>query len=66
MPEVAGDAAILVSPNNIQEIAQAMSKLQTDDEYWENLATLSLNRSKAFNWDVSAAKLWECMLKSLG
>ncbi|HTB16181.1 MAG TPA: glycosyltransferase family 1 protein [Bryobacteraceae bacterium] len=55
MPEVAGDAALLVDPNNIDD---ALLRLATDQPLRENLIRLGLERIKQFTWDAAIAKTW--------
>ena len=54
LPEVAGDAAILVDPMNVEEIVQAMEKLLRDRELRKELKRKSLERAKFFSWDMAA------------
>lgn len=51
LPEVAGDAALLVDPNNIEEIAGAMKLLATDGEGRSRLRHLGLVRASQFSWE---------------
>jgi glycosyltransferase involved in cell wall biosynthesis len=55
MPEVAGDAGILVDPRSVSEIADAMTRLMTDREEHSTLQARALARSKHFSWTQSAA-----------
>ncbi|MBK7856338.1 MAG: glycosyltransferase family 4 protein [Bacteroidetes bacterium] len=57
MPEVAGDAAILVNPNNVSEITQAMHQLATQKELRDTLIEKGNERKKIFSWDESAQKV---------
>ncbi|MCA1992244.1 MAG: glycosyltransferase family 4 protein [Coleofasciculus sp. S288] len=50
LPEVAGDAALLVNPYNTSEIAEAMQAIATDSELRSHLRTLGLNRASQFSW----------------
>jgi glycosyltransferase involved in cell wall biosynthesis len=50
LPEVAGDAALLVNPYNIGEIAQAMQAVATDLALRSRLRTRGLDRAKQFSW----------------
>lgn len=50
LPEVAGDAALLVNPYNTGEITAAMQAVVTDAELRSRLRTLSLNRATQFSW----------------
>ncbi len=58
MPEVAGDAALIVDPYNVNAIAEAMQQVLTDDDLREQLVTKGLQRAAQFNWDTSARELW--------
>ncbi len=50
LPEVAGDAALLVNPYNIGEISEAMQSVATDSVLRSRLRTLGLNRASQFSW----------------
>jgi len=54
MPEVGGDAAIYVDPNDINTIASAMQKLIIDKELRLNLIAKGNQRLKDFQWSESA------------
>ncbi len=51
LPEVAGDAAILVNPKNVGEITDAMNIIAQDRGERSRLRTLSLARVKEFSWE---------------
>jgi glycosyltransferase involved in cell wall biosynthesis len=57
MPEVAGDAALLVNPFNYKEISGGMEGLMQDDSLRACLKERGLQRAKQFTWRVSAEKL---------
>ena len=61
MPEVTGDAALLVDPHNINEIASAMVHLVETEGLAEELVAKGEERSKFFSWDITAQKLWEAV-----
>lgn len=61
MPEVAGDAALLVNPHNEQEIAQAMTQLSQDDTLRAQLIERGRQRRSQFSWDQTAQRLWRCI-----
>ena len=50
LPEVAGDAAILVNPYNTSELAAAMYSIATDNRLRSRLSTLGLQRARQFSW----------------
>jgi glycosyltransferase involved in cell wall biosynthesis len=51
LPEVAGDAALLVNPYNTDEITEAMQAVATDSTLRSRLSTLGLNRASQFSWE---------------
>lgn len=63
MPEVAGDAALVVDPVNIQEIAFSMEKLVKDLNLRNKLSEKGMERSKIFSWDKTAQILWNSIEK---
>lgn len=50
LPEVAGDAALLVNPYNTQEITAAMQAIVTDTGLRSHLSSLGITRSSQFSW----------------
>ncbi len=56
MPEVAGDAALLVDPLSAKSIADAMQLLIEDDDLCKELTRRGLERVKQFTWEISAQK----------
>jgi glycosyltransferase involved in cell wall biosynthesis len=64
MPEVAGGAALLVNPQSADAIADALTRLATDEAFWQSLSEKGLARSRHFSWDNAARALWESMLKA--
>ena len=54
LPEVVGDAALLVDPQDDQEITVAMWRLLTDPLLWDELRAKGLRRAKAFSWQRAA------------
>ncbi|MGE3840937.1 MAG: glycosyltransferase family 4 protein [Vicinamibacterales bacterium] len=60
MPEVAGDAAVLVDPLSSEEIASAIRKLLDDDRLRADLSRKGLARAAALSWRNTAAQTVEC------
>ena len=54
LPEVVGDAGLLVSPDNPDEWSQAMSDMLEDDEMRTRLSKLGTERARRFTWTRSA------------
>jgi len=59
MPEVAGDAAVLVDPHSVEEITAAMSRLWNDDDYRNELIARGRKQRERFSWQQTADKLWQ-------
>jgi glycosyltransferase involved in cell wall biosynthesis len=66
MPEVAGSAALLVDPFNVEDIATAMSKVANDPDLRQQLVQKGLTRAQDFSWDRTAILLWGSIEKVLG
>jgi glycosyltransferase involved in cell wall biosynthesis len=54
LPEVAGDAAILVSPQSRTELTAAMVRVVTDGPLRARLIAAGLERVGQFNWEAAA------------
>jgi glycosyltransferase involved in cell wall biosynthesis len=54
MPEVAGNAAILVNPNDINDISHAINNIMQNRNLKERLKLLGCERAKLFSWEKSA------------
>lgn len=66
LPEVAGKAAILVDPNNINEISEAIGKIRKDDKIKELVIKAGFQQVKKFNWQKTAEetiKIYEKILE---
>lgn len=59
LPEVAGDATILVDPLNIEQIAEEMNRVLSNDNLKNDLIKKGLERAKEFTWDKTAEKTKE-------
>lgn len=57
LPEVAGDAAVLVNPRSTNELAAVLQELLNDSERRERMKPQSLAQAKKFSWDASARQL---------
>ncbi|MDZ4809604.1 MAG: glycosyltransferase family 1 protein [Bacteroidota bacterium] len=63
MPEVAGDAALMVDPFSIENIADGMEKLAKDNELRNQLIAKGHIQKKLFSWARTAQLLWESICK---
>lgn len=67
LPEVAGDAAVLVDPSSVEEISAAMIRVETDDSFRTTLISRGFERKKAFTWEKCALetrKYYERMMSA--
>jgi glycosyltransferase involved in cell wall biosynthesis len=56
LPEVAGEAAILVDPMQPQAMAEAIVRLYSDRAYGHQLVQSGLQWGKQFSWQITAEK----------
>ena len=57
LPEVVGDAAVLVNPENVFEIMRALHRVLLDQALRERLKERSYRQAQRFSWDVSAQRI---------
>ncbi len=58
LPEIAGNAGLMVDPYNITDIASAMERVLSDEKLKNDLIRKGLNRAKMFNWEKAARELF--------
>jgi len=59
LPEIAGDAAIYVSPESPGSIRDGMIRIVREKGLREELIIRGRKRREHFSWDHTAEKLWE-------
>ena len=57
LPEVVGDAAIMVNPHKINEIASAINRVLENKQLQEDLRQKGYTRAAHFTWVRSAQKM---------
>jgi glycosyltransferase involved in cell wall biosynthesis len=65
LPEVAGDAALLVDPTDVDAIADAILRLATDEALRARLVERGFENVKRFSWEKCARETLE-VLESVG
>jgi glycosyltransferase involved in cell wall biosynthesis len=65
MPEVAGDAALLVNPDDVSSISNAMSMLARDAELRSELSAKGILRATKFSWEEAADQFWKSIEKTV-
>ncbi|MGH9522405.1 MAG: glycosyltransferase family 4 protein [Terriglobales bacterium] len=61
LPEVAGDAAMYFDPYDVDSIAEAMGQALSDSALRGELAERGRQRSRHFDWQLTAAEILECL-----
>jgi glycosyltransferase involved in cell wall biosynthesis len=59
LPEVAGDAALLVDPADVRALAAAMERALTDEYLRAELRARGLERAERFTWERAARETLE-------
>ncbi len=57
LPEVVGDAGLLVDPYNVEELAQAMITVLGDDDLKREMSRKSIAQAQKFSWE-RAGDVW--------
>ena len=57
LPEVVGNAAVLVNPENVFEIMRALHRVLVDQELRERMKRRSYEQAKRFSWESSARRI---------
>lgn len=65
LPEVVGDAALLINPADHEELAVAMHRLVTDDALHAELREKGLKRAACFSWETAASSTLEVYRKAI-
>lgn len=63
LPEVVGDAAVLVNPDDSKSVGVEISKLLNDMQTYNTLVQKGFINAKRFSWDEIIVKYWESLVK---
>ncbi|HET7292093.1 MAG TPA: glycosyltransferase family 1 protein [Vicinamibacteria bacterium] len=66
LPEVVDDAALLVDPYSIDDIARGLFRILSDATLRADLVARGRQRAQAFSWEQSVEKIHAAYLKALG
>ncbi len=69
LPEIAGNAALLIDPYNVQEMKEAILKIILDPSLKSTLVEKGLARARSFSWETAAGQtreLYENVLRLAG
>lgn len=59
LPEIAGEAAVLIDPYDIQALASCIAKVLNDETLKKDLSQKGLERARQFGWDKCARQTME-------
>lgn len=62
MPEVAGDAALLVDPSSAKQIAHAMGRILSDTPLRQQLRDKGIARAAQFSWTNTVSRVREVLI----
>jgi len=65
IPEVVGDAGLLVDPYDVHDIATALHRIMTDDALRADLAQRGLRRAQQFSWIKTAELTMETYCRAI-
>ena len=65
LPEVVGDAAVMVNPYSVDEIASGMFRVLSDHEFQEKLKVAGYQQARKFNWENTAHQIQEVYSEAL-
>jgi glycosyltransferase involved in cell wall biosynthesis len=61
IPEIVGDAAEMVNPLDVEDIARGLRHVLLDPDRIKDLVRLGCKRASAFTWDASARRTFETL-----
>ncbi len=56
LPEVVGDAGVMVDPTDVEGLMKAIGRIVVDEELRRDLQRRGLERAKLFSWEATARK----------
>ena len=59
LPEVAGDAAVLVDPGDTEALGVALRQLAGKEDLRRDLAWRGMARARLFTWEKAARQTWD-------
>jgi len=59
LPEVVGEAGIMVNPDDTDSLGQAMRRVLTDDKLRDDMVRKGLEQAKRFSWEKAAIETME-------
>jgi glycosyltransferase involved in cell wall biosynthesis len=57
LPEIAGDAALLVNPRSVPEIARGLVQITSDQQFRAHLIEQGMHRAARYSWDATGSAI---------
>lgn len=65
LPEVVGEAGILVNPSKVYDIAKSIIHIIKNNEIRNTLKNEGIKRAKKFTWEKAASETWKVLKKAV-
>lgn len=65
LPEVAGDAAIIVQPDSVEEIVNALDRIASDPQMRSDMIKRGLARVASYSWEATAKATLQAYIDAL-
>jgi glycosyltransferase involved in cell wall biosynthesis len=65
MPEVTGDAGLLIDPFNVESVCIAMVELNSNSTLQKSLSIKGIEQSKKYSWNLTSEKLWQSIARAV-
>ena len=61
LPEIVGDAAVIINPLCVNEIGEAMRALLSSERLRSEMRQKGLEHVREFTWERSAERIWDVL-----
>lgn len=65
LPEVVGDAAIMIDPNDVDSLCQSMLDLYKSSKLRSDMSLASIERAKYFDWNITTRETIDAYRKAI-
>lgn len=66
IPEVVGDAGMLVDPYDVQALSNAVRRVLSDESLRASMSAKGIERARSFSWDRTAEQVLEVLREAAG
>jgi glycosyltransferase involved in cell wall biosynthesis len=65
IPEICGDAALLIDPLDPIAICEAITRLYSDKDLYQNMVAKGFQQAQKYSWQKCADLVWASCLKTI-